>query len=831
METLLRDLRHAAATLRQNWSFTLLATLTIALGIGASTAIFSVVNAVLLKPLPYSDPDRLAILWTDMRAREVENFPWAPADFQDLRERATAFEELVAFNTFQGTMSDEAGEPERIRLAVVTPNIFRTLGGRIALGRDFQPEDATPPPEPPPGPQPPLEAEDAPPPPLLVGVLSHGFWQRRYGGDPGAIGRTIQLGNQPVEIVGVLQPGFELVFTPDTPLERAPDLWTAMRIDFAGGSRINVFLRVIGKLRPGTSLAAAQTQLDGLAADLRRDFPIKETAGFQIRAEPMHENVVSGVRPAILALMGAVLFVLLIACANLANLLLVRAAGRERELAVRAALGGSRARLAAQLFLESLTLAALGALVGLGLAVLGIRLLLALQPGDLPRVESIGVDPVVLGFAAGLAVLSALLFGLLPALRASRADLASVLRESGRSAALAGGGRLLRNGVVVAEIALCFVLLIGSGLMLRSFAALQTADPGFDPEGALTFVAPPSAPGEAAATFALRMRERIGALPGVSGVTAAIPLPLDGTSANARWGGEAAARDPELFQQANVHIVLPGYFETVGARLLAGRVFTEADNFFESTAIVIDDVLARKAFGDEPAVGRRLLVRVRTDEPEWFEVVGVVAHQRHETLAAEGREAIFFTDGQLNHGAANRWFVRSASGRDPLALTSSIRETIRELDPLVAIGEVQPMRAFVDRAIAPTRFALVLIGLFAGIATLLSAIGLYGVLSTVVRQRNAEIGVRLALGAEPGGIRNLFVGEGLRLSVLGLGLGVLGALALTRLLSSMLVGVAPTDPLTFATMGGLFLAIATLSSWLPARRAARLDPTALLREE
>ena len=824
MDTLLRDIAFATRTLRRTPAFTLVAAATIALGIGACTAIFSVVNAVLLRPLPYADADRLVLVWGDMLARDVFDFPFPPADFHDLRERGTLFDEFAAIATGRQTVSGDEGEPEQVRAAGVTPNFFRLLGGRIIAGRDFTPADGTPPPQPPAGARP-----VGPPPPLQVaGILSHGFWHRRYGGDPGVIGRTIDVNNQKVEIVGVLAPGFEVLFPPGTNIDRLPDVYSAFRIDYAAGSRINVFLRVIGKLKPGVTLAAAQAQLDALAADLRREYPIKEAAGLRFRVMPMHTDLVQDVRPTLLALLGAVVFVLLIACANVANLLLVRATGRERELAVRTALGGSRWRLVRQLLAESALLAGIGAVLGVALAAVGIRLLTALQPGDLPRIDAVAIDPAVLAFTAAAAIFAALVFGLVPAVRASRTDIATALRETGRTAGVAAG-RALRSGVVVAEVALSFVLLIGSGLMLRSFAALHQVDPGFDPAGVLTFIAQARGNEAQRIAFMQQVRERIGALPGVTGVAAATPLPLDGGIGNARWGPEAAASDPDLFQQAQVHIVLPTYFETMRARILAGRVFTEAENVETTPSVVIDEVLARKAFRGESPIGKRLLIRVRTNEPEWFEVIGVVAHQRHTTLAAEGREALFFLDGQLGHGAANRWVVRTAG--NPLALASAVRAEIAQIDPLVALGEVQPMRALVSRAMGPTRFTLVLIGIFAAIAAVLAAIGLYGVLATVVRQRTAEIGVRMAFGAPPRTIQGLFVGEGLKLSLLGIGLGVLAAFALTRVMTNMLVGVAPTDPLTFATMAALFVAIAGIASWLPARRAARLDPTYALREE
>jgi putative ABC transport system permease protein len=393
------------------------------------------------------------------------------------------------------------------------------------------------------------------------------------------------------------------------------------------------------------------------------------------------------------------------------------------------------------------------------------------------------------------------------------------------------GGRLLRNGVVIVEVALSFVLLIGSGLMMRSFIALLGTDPGYDPNHVLTFFIPNvRAQGQdGRAAFMRNLRERLQALPGVQAVTATNPLPLDGRVVNARWGTEEARSNPGAFQQANVHIVLPGYFEAMRTRLIEGRTFTDADNTPDAKVIVIDQRLAARAFPNQSAVGKRLLSRVRTDEPELYEVIGVVAHQRHNSLAADGREAIFFTDGYLGSGAANRWVVRTDG--DPTALAAAVRAEVARLSPLVAVAEVQPMFAFVERARAQTRFALVLIGIFAGIAVILAAVGLYGVLSTVVRQRTAEIGVRMALGATPSVIFRSMVGQGLRLSGIGIGVGLTVAFALTRVMTSMLVGVTPTDPLTFVTIAALFFGDAAVASYLPARRAAGLDPTIALRDE
>jgi putative ABC transport system permease protein len=833
MSAFLADAAYGLRTFRKHPAFAVTAIATLALGIGATAAIFSVVNAVLLQPLPYSEPSRLVHIWQDMRNRNVQDFPWPPADFHDLRTSATMFEGVSGLATGRQVVVREDGETEQIRTGTATPNLFRVLGARVALGNDFTDADGTPPPpQQPPAPAPagapaaPAAAPAPPPPPRTI--LSHEFWRRRFGGDPKIVGSVVQLGPQRFEVIGVLEPGFELLFPPNINIERLPDVWTPLRVNFAAGSRINVFLRVVGRLKPGVSVADAQGQVDALAASLRAQFPIKQTAGVYLRVEPMDTDLVADVRPAILALMGAVSFVLLIACANVANLLLVRAAARERELAVRAALGSTRWRLVRQLLSESVLLAVAAIAVGVALAWAGVRVLLVLGPSNLPRLDRVAIDPAVLTFAALAGLVSAVVFGTVPALRASRPDIMDLLRRSGRASGLASGG-WLRNGVVVVEVALSFVLLVGSGLMIRSFVALQRAQPGFDPNGVFTFFVPNQGNAQARQAFMRDFRDRLLALPRVQGVTAANPLPLDGREALARWGTLDALTDPSKFQQATLHTVLPGYFETMGTRLIEGRTFTDADNRGESTAIVIDRVLASKAFPGRSAVGQTLLLRFRTQEPERVEVVGVVDHQRHRTLAADNREAIFLADGQVGHGVANRWAVR-ASG-DLNELIPGMRTALRELNPRAGAIELQPMIAFVGRAQAQTRFALVLIGIFAAIALVLAAVGLYSVLSTSVRQRTAEIGVRMAFGAEHGRIFRMMVANGLRLSAAGLACGVVAAVALTGAMRSMLVGVEPTDPATFAAMTLGFLAIAAVACGVPALRAARLDPMVALRDD
>ena len=830
MHALLTDLGFAFRTLRQKPAFAITAIATLGLGIGATAAIFSVVNAVLLRPLPYDRPATLVHIWEDLRTRNVRDFPWPPADFHDLRERATSFESTGALWTFRQVVVGEGGpaDAETIRFGGATPNMLRLLGAKVALGRDFAEADGVPPPDqgnqqgPNAGPQ-------APPPPPLT-ILSHEFWQRRFGGNPSVVGTVVSIGQQRVDVIGVLEPGFELLFPPGVNVDRVPDAWTPLRINYAAGSRINVFLRVVARLKPGVSLQQAQSDVDAIAADIREQHPTSKSAGTHFRVEPMHADLVADVRPSILALMGAVTFVLLIACANVANLLLVRASARERELAVRAALGSTRGRLVRQMLAESVVLAGAAALLGIAFAWLGIRLLLALGPENLPRLANVRVDPAVIGFAALAGLLSAVLFGLPPALRASRPNVMDVLRKSGRTGGLAASG-WLRNGVVTIEVALSFVLLVGSGLMIRSFIALQRAEPGYEPAGVYTFLLPnlglPNL--EARQAFVRDLRGRLLALPGVEAVTAASPLPLDGRPGLVRWGTEEALSDPLKFQQATAHVVLPGYFEAMRTRLLEGRTFTDEDNRPESRSVIIDRVLAAKAFRGRSPIGQMLLARLRTQEPERFTVIGVVDHQRHGSLAADGREALFVPDGYNQHGFANRWAVRTTA--DPAVLRDQIRDAVTALNPRAPVVEMQPMLAFVEEAQADTKFALVLIGIFAGIALLLAAVGLYTVLSTVVRLRTAEIGVRMAFGAAHGSIFRMMVGQGLWLSAAGLAIGTVCALALTGVMRSMLVGVEPTDPATFAAMAAGFLVIAALACGVPALRASRLDPLVALRDE
>ena len=832
MDNLFKDLGYAARSLRKHPGFAAIAMITIAIGIGACTAIFSVVNAVLLRPLPYADADRLMLVWGELRARNVADWPFSPPDFRDLRLHTTAFADFAGVTAAgRVPLGGDAAEPEQIRVAGATPNVFALLGARIAIGRDFIEADATPQAQPP-APQPAqAQAPPGPPPPRLpvIAIISHGLWQRRYGGDAAVVGRMVELGGGRAQIVGVLAPGFEMLFPPRANIFRAPDMWTAVRINYETANRNNVLFRVIGRLKPGATVDRAQSEAEIVAADLREHFPIKQTSGLHFHVVPMHADLVGDTRQAILSFMIAVAFVLLIACANVANLLIVRASARGRELAIRAAIGGTRWRLVRQMLAESLLIAGGGTILGLGLARAGIKVLLALGPESLPRIDGVAIDPVVLGFTVVSGLATAVVCGLVPALRASRPELMDVLRQSSGSPGLRAG-RLVRNVVVVAEVALSFALLVGCGLMIRSFIALQRIHPGYEPHGVLTFfLAPRGQRPEERTAFIRQLKDRLHALPGVRGVTAGTGLPLDGSLANGRWGTEAALADPSLYKQADFKAILPEYFETLQTHVIAGRTFTEADNATNAKLIIIDDHLAAKAFPNQTAIGKRLVSRVITPDPEVFEVVGVVSHQRHAALGVDGPDGMFFTDGYFGGGAIARWAVRTDG--DPTRLVSAVRAAIAEIDPKGTPAEMQPMTVLVDNAMAPMKFAVLLIGVFAVMAVVLAGIGLYGVLSTVVRQRTAEIGMRMVFGAPRASIFALVIGEGLRLSAAGVGIGLLLALAFTQVITSLLVGVTPTDPATFAAMTMLFFAIAGVACWLPAHRAAGLDPTVALRDE
>ena len=823
MESIIQDLRYALRTLVKDPAFAAVAISTLALGIGASTAIFSVVNAVLLAPLPYEDEDRLVMIWAEARARDLQNWPASTPDLLDYRA-AQSFDEVASAFPFRVTLTGE-GDPERVDAITVTENFLPILGARPLLGRTFNSEDVatfTPDPNDP----------DATPPPPAV-ILGHGLWQRRFGGDPTIVGKSVEMVGTSVNVVGVLPADLELLFPSTTRIPRRVDIWIANRVNFESTIRRNVSHYVLARLKPGITASQAQAEMDALGTRNRAEIPLYRDIEHYIHVVPLHDDLVAPVRPIVLALFGAVGFVLLIACTNVANLLLVRATTRSQEISIRAALGGTRTRIIRQMMSESFVLSLAGATIGLGLATAGIRVLSVLRPADLPRMETVGINGVVLAFTLLTSVVAAMIFGTLPALQASRTNLATALktRTDAGGAALQ---RALRSGMVVVEVALSLVLLIGAGLMIRSFVALTRVDPGFNAAGVLTFQAavPPGAfqGQEGRAAFFSQLRERIAGLPGVEAVGAGRPLPLSGVDLTARYGPEEALSDPRLFQQATYRIVTEGYFETMQTRLLEGRLFGPAEFADSLPYILVDDVLARKTWPDESAVGKRLIVRPFSFDPFPVEVIGVVENQRHMDLSRPGRETYY-----LSHRFANSptnlmtWTVRSAV--DPLSLVGAVRREVEEINPNIPLTDVQTLQSYVDTARAPTRFALILNAVFGATAMILAAVGLYGVLAYAVRQRTAEIGIRMAFGAPPGSILGLVVKHGMTLAVAGLSVGLAASFGLTRFITSLLVDVPATDPVTYASMVAFFLVIAALASYIPALRATRVDPMVALREE
>ncbi len=615
-------------------------------------------------------------------------------------------------------------------------------------------------------------------------------------------------------------------------MDRSPDIWLPLRVSNSAGRNAGT-LRIIGRLKPGLKLAQAQSALDGLAAEFERKFPVKATSGFAIRLDPMRHYLVAEVQPTILALAGAVVFLLLIACANVANLLLIRTSLREREFAMRASLGGTAFRLTRQLIAEALVLAGIGAALGVVLAwtaIWELRRLAPLTPGllSLPRLGTVGVAGAAMGFAIVATAAVAILLGTVTAWRAARPDVIRVLRSNRGTDSSGRSGTRFRNCIAGVEIALCFVLLIGSGLMFRSFLAMRHIGLGYDPRDVLIFRLTGTERGAPArAAFGEELEARLKALPDVQAVTSSSALPLAEGFQVIRWGKPDEPADA-IAGAADYQAVRPGYFEALRTPLLEGRAFTKEDDTPDKRVVIVDQLLAAREFPMESAVGKRLIVSVPGQGPQPYEVIGVAAHQRETSLAEAGREQIYSTDGLAGYPISGYWAVRISGDR--AKSTAEIRGVLAKLDRNIAVSPMPRMLAFVERAQSGTRFSVLLIGAFAAIAALLAGLGLYGVLATMVRQRSAEIGIRIAMGATPWGIFRLVVGRGMILSAAGLAAGMLAALVLTRAMTGLLVGVKPADPLTFAGAAGLFLAIAVVASWLPARRASVLDPAQALKD-
>ncbi|MBI1761440.1 MAG: ABC transporter permease [Acidobacteria bacterium] len=818
METLFHDLSHALRRLTQNPGFTAVALLSLALGIGANSALFSVANALLLRPLPFKDADRVAILWNRSPGLNVEQDWFSLGQYLDIKLENRSFEAVAVARDSSFNLTGQ-GQPEYVEGARVSSSLFPLLGAQPVLGRVLTPSE---------------DEKGAAP----VVLLSYGFWQRRFGGARAVLGRTLTLNDNNFTIVGVVGPEFTLSkeVLPTVNGIRRADVLLPLPMSAAdrsnrGGEDFNI----LAKLKPGVSFKQAQAEMDALAEQMKRQYPESYPANGRLTLSvvPLLEQVVGNLRLALYVLLGAVGFVLLIACANVANLLLARASVRQKEMVIRAAVGASRARIVRQLLTESVLLGVLGGLLGLGLALVAGRALRAFGPENLPRSGEIGVDGRVLAFTIAVSVLTGVIFGLLPALRESRVDLNEVLKDGGRSAT--GGHQRTRKLLVVVEVALALVLLIGAGLLLRSYAHILRANPGFNPNNVLalrlTLPATRYATPEAVYNFYKQLGERVRQVPGVEFTGTSYGLPLSATSA--AWGpvtveGYVPRAASELII-SNERFVSPDQLRALGMPLVKGRHFDERDVRKELggtlDVTLVNEAFAQRFWPGEDPLGKHIQ---RSGKGPWRTVVGVVRDAKEVALENEPALTLYHPIDQFN--IRTRYLVARSSNK-PEALTAAITSAVHALDAQLPVYEAATLQRRLHNALAQRRFALVLLGVFAAVALTLAVLGIYGVLTYWVTQRTHELGIRVALGAAQRDIVRLVIRQALALVLLGVGLGLAGALALTRVLASLLFGVSTTDGLTFAGLALLLAAIALLTSYLPARRAARVNPLVALRCE
>jgi putative ABC transport system permease protein len=813
LETFVQDLRYGARTLGRNPGFAAVAVLTLALGIGANAAIFSVVNAVLLRPLPWTEPDRAVMIWSKWTAFDKT---WvSTGEVVDYRNRTQTLAEVAAWGDGQVNLTGE-GDPERVAAANVTANLFSTLGVGPMLGRTFTPQ------------------EDVPSGPSVV-VLGHGLWVRRYAADPSIVGRTIQINGQAFEVTGIMPPDF--VLPTDFQNPEPTQLWTPLGMDPASTDHGNHGLYAAARLKPGATVEQAAEELGGIARAMTDEGLYPRQMQFDTVVLSLTDEVVGSVRRAIWLLLGAVGFLLLIACANVANLLLARAEGRQREIAVRAALGAAGWRVVRQLLTESLVLTVAAAAVGLGLAFAGARFLAWWNPADIPRVSAVSVDSGVLLFTAAVALVTSVIFGLAPALRALRVDLTDSLKDGAQGASSGGRRQQFRNALVVIEMALAVVLLVGAGLMLRSLWALQRVPLGFDPSGVLTMrLALPAAsyetPEEVIA-FYQRLLDRVRTLPGVRQAGAARVLPLGAPIGDFGLMVEGYIPPPGTNAKGDWEIVTDGYIEAMGERIVRGRSITSADTSDSMPIALINEEMARRYWSGREAIGGRFRIGGNPNRP-FVTVVGVVGDVRHNGITEVVKEKFYVPHTQWHRSTGNpvramSLAIKSAS--DPTGLVGPVRQEIRAIDPGLPVANVRTADAIVASALSTPRFTGVLLGVFASLALLLSAIGIYGVLSYVVSRRTREIGIRVAIGAGRTQVLRMIVANGLILAFVGIVLGIGAAWWATRLMQGLLHGVTPSDPATFATVGFTLAVVAVAASLVPAWRASRVDPAIALKTE
>ncbi len=803
MDALIKDLQFAIRSLLKRPGFTAITLIALALGIGANTAIFSLVNAVILRPLPYPDSDRLVWMYGNIR-NGGNRASVSPLDFLDYRNQNKTFEQFAAsFTVPRPVTLTGSGEPERLQASGVTGNFFQAFGVAPALGRGFTLDNEKP-------------GQDQ------VAVLSYGLWQRRFGGDPAIVNKTVVLDGKSCEVVGVM--GQDVVF-PQT-----VDLWMPLNFD-AGPfmkQRKAHFLRPIGRLKAGVSVAQAQADTDLIAAQLEHQFPESNT-GWNLRLIPLREQLVGSTRTTLFVLFGAVGFVLLIACANVANLLLVRAAARQREIALRTALGASRWRIIRQMITESLLLAICGGALGAVLAAWGVQVLVKLSEGSVPPTAKVKIDATVLGFTLLISVLTGLLFGLAPALRTAKVNLIDCLKDGVRGGSESTLRNRTRSLLVVFESAVAVMLLIGAGLLVRSLIALQHVNPGFDPDHVLTLRVDLSQhkydTPEKSTNFFQQLQTRVSGLPGVETVGLVTELPLSGQPNDLPFTVEGRPPvAPGEEYDADFRRVNQNYFSALRIPLLRGRNFTEQEVRQGDPVTIVSQQLVDEVFPNEEPLGKRL---VGTIGKQAYEIVGVVGDLHHRSLdESQTFPAMYFPT--LASGGIN--LVVRTQG-DPLSVVGAIRKEVQAIDPDQPIAAVKPMTEWVATSVAAPRYRTTLLALFAALAMVLAATGIYGVMSYSVAQRTHEIGVRMALGARRGDVLKLVVRQGMLITVAGVIVGLLGAFALTRVMSSLLFGVTTKDPITFGVVAGLLIAVAFIACFVPARRATKVDPLVALRYE
>lgn len=808
LEQLFQDIKYGARFLLRTPGFTAVAVLTLALGIGANTAIFSVVHTILLRALPYRDADRLVTLWEDDRRVNSPRNVISPTNFLDWQSQAKSFQEMAAFYDTRFNLTG-AGEPIAASVQVGTINLFNVLGANPLLGRTFAAEDGEP------------GRGD-------VIVLSYGFWQRQFGGARDVVGKTVALDGANVTIIGVMPADFKWFIKENSRSGQPAELWVPTKLRPVRGR----YLSAVGRLKPGVTFAEAQAEMNTIMSRLGQERPEYNT-NMGVTLVPVREQLAGEIKTPLLILLGAVAFVLLIACANVANLMLARAASRSKEIAVRAALGASGGRIIRQLLTESLLLSLTGGVLGVGIATWGVDALVALSPPNLIGAAQVGVSLPALAFTLGVSILTGVIFGILPALEASRTDANEALKETGRGNTRSRRSRRARAAFVVAQIALALVLLVGAGLMIRSFTRLVAVDPGFDPKNLLTLhiQLPPRKYKEdpQVVNFYRQATEQLASLPGVSSTSVANYLPFyTGLGARTSLAIEGQPT-PERGKRpsTDVRVTDENYFRTLGIPVLQGRTFTPQEATEDRHTIVINESFARKYFPGENPLGKRIAVNMM-DNPPMNEIIGVVADAKYDKLDAETFPMVYWTHPQLTYSEMT--IVVRTDG-DPHALATPARRVIQSIDPAQPVSDVRTMENWMGESVARARFGTLLLMVFACIALLLALVGIYGVTAYSVTQRTHEIGIRIALGAQGSDVLRLIVGHGMRLALIGVAVGVGGALLLTRVLKSLLFGVSPTDLATFISVASLLTLVALLACYLPARRAMRVDPMRALRAE